>query len=73
MKKGETALHFAAKEGKKEMISSLINSKGDIDIDARDAVRTGIACLTNVVLIRITFPETFCDCSDDMLILERIG
>ena len=56
MKKGETALHFAAKEGKKEVISSLINS---IDIDARDTVRTGITCLTNVLLllIRITFLE----------------
>ena len=59
MKKGETALHFAAKEGKKEIISFLISSKDDSDIDARDAVRTGITCLTNVLLllIRITFLE----------------
>ena len=63
MKKRETALHFAAKEGKKEMIESLVNSKADIDIDARDTVGTGIACLTNIVLIRITFLENLCDCN----------
>ena len=71
MKKRETALHFAAKEGTKDMIDSLVNSKAEIN--ARDTVRTGITCLSNVELIRISFLETFCDCSGNMLFLERIS
>ena len=44
MKKRETALHFAAKEGTKDTIDSLVNAKAEID--ARDTVRTGITCVS---------------------------
>ena len=58
MKKGETALLLAAKEGKKEMIDSLVNFNADIA--ARDRVRMEIACLTYVVLIKSSFSPQLC-------------